>query len=115
MQTEATCQVRAGLAWLDENQGDTELSLCITCARSEAHLQTGATCSLTPNPVLRQAVSDGLQEAGCTLPDRSLMIQCRRLYRPVQTVKVTGALRLSHVVTKTAIVNTKEAFCTVQA
>ena len=83
--------------------------------RQEAHPQTGATRSLTPNPVLRRAVSNGLQEAGCTLPDRSLMIQCRRLYRPVQTVKVTGALRLRHVVTKTAIVNTKEDICIVQA
>lgn len=52
------------VAWLDENRGDKEPSLCSSYIRSEAHPLPG------PHPVLRRALSHG-QKADCRLPDKS--------------------------------------------
>ena len=106
-QTEATCQVRAALAGLDENR-ETRSRAC--AAPTPGRRLTG---SLTPTPSCTGHSATGRKQAAHL--QTSLMIQCRRLYRPVQTVTLTGAPRLSHVVTQTASVNTKDAIGMVQA
>lgn len=95
------------VAWLDENRGDKEPSLCSSYTRSEAHPLPG------PHPVLRRALSHG-QKADCRLPDKS-DDSVQATLPSVQTVTLTGAPRLSHVVTQTASVNTKDVIGMVQA